>query len=133
MPVTLELYINSTMLVVRICQKPHSKIKHGSLKVLKCLSTGCLSNIVKPKSSSEEKSCISFEDECNSVDMWLCIILVMVLVTTRKKPHSKIPSRSLEILNWASMCHPGKSTKLDSCSEFCQTWSQRFADYFQII
>ncbi len=50
-PVNLELYIISTMLMVKTCQKPHCKIDHGCLTILKCLSTSYIGEIVKLNSS----------------------------------------------------------------------------------
>ncbi len=47
MPVKLELNNILTMLMVTTCLKPYSKIDHGSLTIVKCLSTSHKSDFAK--------------------------------------------------------------------------------------
>ncbi len=66
-------------------------------------------NITKLNSYSKLGSCISFEEQCISVYIGPYTILVMFLVTTGKKPHSKIHHGSLTILTYVSTCHHEKT------------------------
>ncbi len=60
------------MLLVTICQRPHFKIPHDSRTVIRCLSTSHHRKITKLDSSSKFGSCISFWEECISVNCGSC-------------------------------------------------------------
>ncbi len=88
--VNLGLCIILTMLMVTTCWKPHFKIDHGSLMILKCLHTSHVGEIVKlnmqishdprlhdpdpgPQEKSTEKSCVSFGKDC--IPRTQCVVL----------------------------------------------------------
>ncbi len=73
------------MLLVAICQRPHSQIPHGSCTLKICLSTSRHRKITKLGSSSKFGSCISFWEECISVNHGSYNISPVHLVTTCKK------------------------------------------------
>ncbi len=52
--VNLGLYKISQVLLITICKRPHSKIPHGCLTILKCLSTSQLRKIIKSANKSSK-------------------------------------------------------------------------------
>ncbi len=72
------LHFMSIILFVTMCQKPHYKIVHNCLTILRCLST-C--KITKFHSSIKLESCISFLCKCILVKLSSCVILPMLPVT----------------------------------------------------
>ena len=96
------------MLLVRNCENPCGKMFNRSHDMLENPSTSHFINNTKLNSSSQLGSCISFEEQCISLNLGSHTILVMFLVTTCKNPHSKIPQGSLTILKCVSTCHNKK-------------------------
>ena len=80
----------SAMFFVPICQKPHPEISHNYHTLIRCLSTSHRRKITKLYSSSKFESCRSFLDECVSGILGSYIIPPGLLLTTCKRPHSKI-------------------------------------------
>ncbi len=93
------------MLLVAIFQRPYSKIPHGSRTPIRCLSTSRHRKITKLGSSRKFGSCISFWEECISVSRGSYTISPVHLVTTCKRPHSRILHGCLTISKCLSKCH----------------------------
>ena len=110
------------MLLVTICQRPYSKILHGSCTTIRCLSTNRHRKIIKLGTSSKLGSCISFWEKCISLNRGSYTILPVHLVITCKRPHSKVPHGCLTILKCLSKCHIRKIIKVANPNK---SWSYR--------
>ncbi len=124
------VYFILPMLLVTMCKKPHSKIVHGSLAILRGLST---SKITKIHPLRTLESCFSFFWECSLVNLASYIIWPMFLVITCKRPHSKIPHRFLTVLKCLTACQLKMTMKYEFSSNFPLTWSLKFGCLFQVI
>ncbi len=78
-----------TMLLVPICQRPHSKIPHHSRTVIRHLSTSHCQNFTKLDASSKFESCLSFWEECMSENLGLYNIFMNSPGNNMQKTHFK--------------------------------------------
>ena len=125
-----EGYFILPILLVTMCKKPLFEIVHGSLTILRSLST-CKVTKIHPLRNLE--SCISFFWECILVKLGSYIILAMLLLITCKRPHSKIPHRFPTVLKCLSACQLSKTVKYEISDNFLLTWFPKFGWLFQVI
>ena len=124
------VYFILPLLLVIMCKNPHSKIFHGSLAILRCLST-CKITKIHPLRKLE--SCISFFWECSLVKLVSYIISAMFLVISCKKPHFKIPHLFSTVIKCLSASQPRKTVKYEISGNFPLTWSLKFGWLFHVI
>ncbi len=96
---------------------------------LQCLMSNYNSLVhSSPKETQLFWSCLSFREECRSVNFGPNVISAILLITIGQKPHSQIPHRSRTVIKHLSTSHRWNFTKLDASRQFgsCLSFLEEF-------
>ena len=122
-----------TLLLVTICQKPHSQIPYHSRTVRGDLSTSHSCNFTKLDASSKTERCLSFWEECMSENLRSHKI-------TTNSPDNNMQKTPFENSSWLShnfkmfeYMSSRKNHQIDKVQQLTKTWSQNFGHHFQTI